>query len=568
MNHDVAVTDEASMQREADASALELALADLESALESSNRARVKAVLQKYPAHSVELEEYCANRAALDRLAQPLRQAARGVAAPPEIAGYRVLELHDEGGMGFIYRAHYERLNQVVALKVMRDDRAVSDEDLRRFETEARCAADLDHPNIVSVYDIGIERRRPFYAMELVIGESLKERLENQGKFDPHEAAEMMLAIAEAMGCAHREGIVHRDLKPGNILIDRHDHPRIIDFGLAKRASKADAIEPGTFVGTPFYCSPEQADYRAHEAGPPADVYSLGAILYEMLTGQPPLLGANYDETLAKVREQDPPHLTQHDRRIRRTLAAICTRCLQKKPEDRYPNAYELAEDLRRYLNGKKLSALTQRFQHWDWPWAADEAYRETISNIAGSLLIFLAVYAVCIAGVQVLLIYQVVEPLAWLLAFGGLVPLFFALKTDDTEGLLPSNRPERLLWSIWIGVIIAHFLLLVALRLRFGYVTGFHYTYAALPFLVGLAFFIMGAGFWKTNLLWGLLWMGYGVAIVSLRLDPWSPLAFVAFCALATFNLVFVQWSRNREADADRLRKSETERTELFVSD
>jgi len=563
MNHDAAVTDETRQD-----AALEAALAELESALEAADPARADAVLRKYPDLAVDLEEYRANRASLDALARPLREAARGVAAPPQIAGYRVLELHDEGGMGFIYRAHYERLNQVVALKVMRNDRPLSDEDLRRFENEARCAADLDHPNIVSVYDIGSQQQRPFYAMELVAGESLKERLQQRGTFDPHEAAEMMLAIAEAMGCAHREGVVHRDLKPGNILIDRHDHPRIIDFGLAKRENKPDAFEPDTFVGTPYYCSPEQAEFRADEAGPPTDVYALGAILYEMLTGQPPLLGANYEETLEKVRTQQPPHVRQHDRRIRPTLAAICTRCLQKKPQDRYPNAYELAEDLRRFLNGKKLSPATQRFQHWDWPWASDEAFREQISKIAGALLIFQAIYAVCIGGVQALLIFQTLEPLAWPLAFVGLLPLFFSLKTDDNDGFWPSNRAERLLWSIWVAVILAHFLLLVALRLRFGYVEGFHLTYGVLPFIVGVAFVIMGASFWQTNLVRGLLWMALGVVIVTCVPAPFAPAAFIAFSTLVALDLVLTQRRRNRQVQAERQRKAASDRTELLVSD
>ncbi len=544
--------------------ALEAALAAMESALESSDPDKADEVLRQFPDLTLELEEYRANRAELESITQPLREAASGVAGPPEIEGYRVLQLHDEGGMGFIYRAHYERLNQVVALKVMRDDRPVCEDDIRRFRREARCASDLDHPSIISVYDIGsdandhtagdssggnqLQQARPFYAMELVMGESLKERLENQGKFDPHDAAEMMLAIAEAMGCAHREQIVHRDLKPANILIDRHDHPRIIDFGLARAAAEPDIVEPGTFVGTPFYCSPEQADFRPHQAGPPADVYSLGAILYEMLTGQPPLLGANYEETLAKVCQQQPPQVSQLEPRVKPTLAAICTRCLQKNPADRYPNAYELAEDLRRFLNGKKLSPLTARFQHWHWPWNSDEAYRERISQIGGTLLLFQAVYLVSLIGVQLLLVYEMLEPLAWLLALGGLVPLFFNLRTDDSQGLWASNRPERLLWSIWTAVVMSHLLLLAAMRIRFGYVMGFHSTYAVLPFVAGVAFFVMGASFWRTNMLWGLLWMLLGVVVVAVVPIPWSPICFAAFCTLAIFNLVFVQAKRRKE--------------------
>ena len=549
MNHDVAVTS----GWKDDDSALDAALAELESALESSHPERAREVLDRYPHWAIELQSYLGNRDAIDGIAAPLRQAAHGVLEPPQIDGYRILGLYDEGGMGFIYRAHYERLDQVVALKVMRRDRPVSEKDILRLQTEARYARDLAHRNIVRVHDIGEHDGLPYYSMELVNGVSLKEHLEKEGAYrsravtnESRDASKLLMELAEAMASAHEKGIIHRDLKPGNILIDHNGHPRIIDFGLSKREGDSDSVEPGSFVGTPFYCSPEQANYEGHRAGPAADVYSLGAILYEILTGQPPLQGANYEETLEKVREQEPVTPLAHNRDIDLSLETICMRCLQKKPEQRYPNAHELLADIQRYRENRPL--LSSKVGNSFWDWLISRGIDEKISKIGRSLLRFQALYTACILVMQLLLVANWGEPLAWLLTFGSLTLLFTLLRTDDSVGLLPSNYAERLLWSIWMATVFAHLMLAIAMRVSYGYVEGFHQTFAVMPFITGMAYFITGGSFWRKNVMWGMAWMVLGVVTEAFVPSPWSPTAYILFSCACTSHLVIEQLRLERQ--------------------
>ena len=539
---------------------LETALAELMCAMESADAPEaVAAVIGKYPQHADELKAYVAGCTLLEGMVGPIRDAARGVLNPPEIPGYRIHDLFDEGGMGLIYRAHYDRVGGIVALKVMRSDRPVREEDLERFLAEAQCAFVLQHSHIIRVYDINVAHDPPYYAMELVEGKSLKDHLAESGTYAPYEAAELMLQIAKAMASAHcpetdesgetQPIVIHRDLKPGNILVDRNGHPRIIDFGLAKVYGRPDTVESGTFVGTPNYCSPEQADYRADKVGRASDVYSLGVILYEMLTGQLPLYSNNPDEMLERVRDVDPPPVTTINDDVHADLETICMRCLSKKPKDRFPNAKALAEDLKRYLRSETLDSPP--FRPTNWIRQVVDFDRRTdarISQIGHSLLAFQAFYTVCIIGLQALLLADWGEPLAWLLGMGSLTLLFGILRTDDSKDFLPNNPAERLLWSIWSGAVIAHVMLAIAMRLSHGYVAGFHQTYAVMPFVTGMAYFITGGSFWKFNIMWGLLWWVLGVVSVTLVAQPWAPLVYITFSCCCTTHLVIEQLRLDRE--------------------
>lgn len=252
------------------------------------------------------------------------------------------------GSTGLIYKARHVKLGRTAALKMIaRRPDVVS----RLFEIEAKAVAQLQHPNIVQIYDIGSHGDRPFLALEFVDGGSLEDRIAVSSS-SPRSAAETIRMAADAVDHAHRHGIVHCDLKPSNILMTREGVPKIADFGVAKW-TESDGYwgEDGGRRGTPRYMAPEQAG-GAGDVGPAADVYSLGTILYEMLTGRVPHADAAAAETLRSVREVEPPPPSRLRRDVPRELDRIVMRCLRKRPEDRYPGAFALADDLRRFLEG------------------------------------------------------------------------------------------------------------------------------------------------------------------------------------------------------------------------
>ena len=273
------------------------------------------------------------------------------------------------GGMGVVYKARHRQLNRTVALKMIGDGKHASPEHRERFLIEAEAVARLRHPNIVQIYDIGEADGHPFVTLEVLEGGTLADRL--KGTTQPgRAAAELVATLALAMHAAHQAGIVHRDLKPSNILFDAEGIPKIVDFGLAKRLEVEEGhTQTGQVMGTPSYMAPEQARGSTRLIGPPADIYSLGAILYEMLTGRPPFKGSSVMETLQQVIHDDvvPPSRLQP--RIARDLETICLKCLQKDPPKRYATAEELADDLRRYLDNRPIRArrtpLWERGAKW-----------------------------------------------------------------------------------------------------------------------------------------------------------------------------------------------------------
>lgn len=251
--------------------------------------------------------------------------------------------------MGVVYRARQVSLDRPVALKVILAGQLADDRTVERFHSEAKAAASLDHPGIVPVFEVGYQDGQHYYAMGLVDGESLAERLLS-GALPPREAAGLMRAVAEAVQFAHEKGVLHRDLKPGNILLDRYSRPMVSDFGLAKWTDdRAGLTLSGEILGTPSYMPPEQALGTGH-VGPPADVYSLGAVLYETLTGRPPFQSTHPAATLRQVLEEDPVPPGQLNGGIPRDLETVCLKCLAKDPDLRYASAEELADDLGRFL--------------------------------------------------------------------------------------------------------------------------------------------------------------------------------------------------------------------------
>lgn len=279
------------------------------------------------------------------------------VAGGLELGGYELLEEIASGGMGVVWRAWHPALDRIVALKTIRSAHLARPEDVARFKAEATSAARLRHPHIVTVHDIGEEEGQHYFTMELVDGPSLAGVLRN-GPLAPARAATLLREIARAVQHAHDQGILHRDLKPSNILLRPDGSPCVSDFGLAKALTHDSAQTlSGTVLGSPAYMPPEQALGRISQLGARSDVYSLGAILYECLTGQPPFAGATPVETLRRVVEQEPvpPHVSRPA--ISRDLETICLTCLAKDPARRYASAAALAEDLERFLGHEPIRA-------------------------------------------------------------------------------------------------------------------------------------------------------------------------------------------------------------------
>jgi WD40 repeat protein len=288
--------------------------------------------------------------------APTLSGAGTGPQPLSRIGEYEILSTIGRGGMGVVFKARHVRLGRVVALKMLSGGLLARPEDVHRFEIEAAAAAQLQHPNIVALYEVGTYEDQPFFSMEFVHGSSLAGRV-LFGPLPGRLAASYLERVARAVHYAHSRGIIHRDLKPANILLDEADEPKITDFGLAKlTAGDSGQTRTGTVMGTPSYMAPEQANARK-DIGPACDIYSLGAILYELITGRPPFQGESALETLRRVAEDEPVAPRLLNPHVDRDLETICLKCLEKEPGRRYATAAALADDLRHYLGGEPITA-------------------------------------------------------------------------------------------------------------------------------------------------------------------------------------------------------------------
>jgi eukaryotic-like serine/threonine-protein kinase len=350
----------------------EVVVAYLE-AVESGEVPDAREWQDRYPQLASELADFFADHEDVNRMTAPLRKTAHSPRAraedlnrtvdyrpspllPTRIGAggdYLLIEEIARGGMGVVYLARQVSLNRMVAVKMIISGYMASGAEIQRFHAEAIAAAHLDQPNIVPIYEVGEFEGQPFYSMKVLEGGSLADRL-TEMRERPRCAAELLLKVAHAVHHAHQRGILHRDLKPGNVLLDRSGEPYVSDFGLSKRIE--DGTDSGIVVGTPGYMAPEQAA-GAERPTTSADVYSLGAVLYALLTGRPPFVGESRLDILKQLAEEAPVAPRTLNPLVDRDLETICLKCLRKTTAERYGSAGDLAEDLRCYLAGEAIKA-------------------------------------------------------------------------------------------------------------------------------------------------------------------------------------------------------------------
>jgi hypothetical protein len=326
------------------------------------------------------------------------------VAGPPGVGreivvgsspnGYEILAELGRGGMGVVYQARQTALRRIVALKMILGGGHASAGDLQRFGTEAESIARLQHPHIVQIHEVGEHGGLPYFSLEFCGGGSLEKRLAGT-PLAPLQAAGVVEKLAQAMQAAHDKGVIHRDLKPANVLLAEDGTPKITDFGLAKKLDEAGKTQAGSVMGTPSYMAPEQA-CGSIDIGPATDIYALGAILYEMLTGRPPFRASTPVDTILQVIHEEPAGPRQLQSKVPRDLETICLKCLQKEPHKRYASAAALADDLARFRSDRPILARPVGRVERTWRWCR----RNPV--VAG----LLGLVAVCIVAAAVLL-YQ-----------------------------------------------------------------------------------------------------------------------------------------------------------------
>jgi formylglycine-generating enzyme required for sulfatase activity len=296
-------------------------------------------------------------------LTAAVSRSARGL-----VPGYEILGELGRGGMGVVYKARQTRLGRLVALKMILAGAHASRDDLARFQTEGEAVARLQHPNIVQVHEVGEHDGRPFFSLEFCPGGSLDKKLAGT-PLPPKDAAGLVEKLALAMQAAHARNVLHRDLKPANVLLGAGGEPKITDFGLAKKLDEQGRTATGAVMGTPSYMAPEQARGESKAVGPAADVYALGAILYECLTGRPPFRAATPLDTVWQVLSEDPVAVTRLNVHAPRDLETVCHKCLHKDPAKRYATAAALAEELGRFQRGEPIMARPVGWVERGWRW-------------------------------------------------------------------------------------------------------------------------------------------------------------------------------------------------------
>jgi serine/threonine-protein kinase len=433
---------------------------------------------------------------------------------------YELLEPIGRGGMGVVYKARQPRLNRLVAVKMILAGEHASEAALKRFRTEAEAAARLRHDGVVQIYDAGDDAGRPYFVMEYVEGGSLKDRLDGT-PWPCQRAAQFVLQLAEIIQAAHDKQIVHRDMKPGNILLTSLAQVKISDFGLAKLVDVAGTLtQSGEVLGTPSYMAPEQAR-GSREVLPTIDVYALGAVLYELLTGRPPFRGAVVTDTLLQVINDKPAPPRLLNSRVSRDLETICLKCLEKEPMERYPSAKDLAEDLRRFIKDQPILA---RPPGWLDAVARSLGHRQWVArNLWGQISLATGVVGLTfqVAAQWMAWTHQPKE--VWWLSVG----LLWLLVVYIVVRYLRPRRHELTLAEhrliSWFGLYLGG---TVVLWIALGTPTDERLLttfYPAVAVLTGVGYFVHGSLYWGRFYLLGLAFFALAIAM---RFTPeWAPL-------------------------------------------
>lgn len=406
---------------------------------------------------------------------------------PTFVGEFELLSELGSGGMGVVYQARHRGLDRVVALKMVRQGAHASPAELVRFREEAVSAARLNHPHVVPVYEVGEHHGQPFFTMQYVAGTTLAARLAD-GPLPAREIAALMIPVCDAVQAAHEQGVLHRDLKPSNILIDESGRPLVTDFGLAKRVEADSSLtQTGAIIGTPTHMAPEQAAGSRGRIGPASDVYSLGVIIYQLLTGRPPLQGASPMETVLMVLEQEPAPPRVVNPRADALLEMIALRCLQKPQDLRYESAQALANDLRAYLADEPIAAQVGRLGHVMARWLAETHHAVVLQNW-GLLWMWHSLVLLVICGLTNWMQWRAVTspwPYVglWVAGMGAWALIFWSLRHRGG----PVTFIERQIAHLWAASIVS-IALLFPIELLLGMPTL--YLSPVLALVSGAVFF------------------------------------------------------------------------------
>lgn len=397
----------------------------------------------------------------------PSTELSQQTPAPDNLPDYELQEELGRGGMGIVYRAWQPSLRRNVAVKLILRGALASTDEQARFQAEAAAAGRLQHPHVVPIYEVASHNGQCYFSMQLVEGTTLAERLA-EGPLPAREAARLMAIVARAIHYAHTQGVIHRDLKPANILLDAAGEPHVTDFGLAKQLDAgASLTRTGAVLGTPAYMAPELASGDRGAIGPASDVYSLGTILYALLTGRPPFQGPSPVDTVLMVLEQDPLPPRLLNRKLDRDLEMIVLKCLQKPPELRYGSAAALADDLEAYLQDEPISARSGQFSQV-LARVFRETHHATVLENWGLLWMWHAavILVMCVVTNWLHAMRgdwpQCAQPWPYLLLWGGGLALWAPIFWKLRHRIGPVTAVERQIAHIWGGSVAAVVLLFV----------------------------------------------------------------------------------------------------------